>query len=302
MFTIVICTYNGARFLRKNLDAILRLKCLDRLVDKVLLVDNNSSDDTKKIALEYAERNSLIKYEFERRQGLSFAREHAVNADTEWVIYVDDDNILSQDWLVHLNSLVKGDDRLGIVNGAVIAVPYDELTKQERSILEVMYRNLACTHLCIPQKDDVENQIPMGAGLCVKTKALQKIYNEGWLRLKGRNGKALSSGEDTELCARILSQGYLYRCDYEMTLEHLIPKERLSIEYTIRLIDGLVKGRVDFLKTQRHWVIAKFVRILKYNMVLLQLLVVQQFVKDNTSRYWSNFVEKIQAEAFLRYL
>lgn len=302
LFTIVICTYNGENYLDQCLTAIIRLHSLRDYVGAVLAVDNNSTDNTKNIILKYAETNDLIKYEFEERQGLSYAREHAVKAQTEWVIYVDDDNILDQDWLIQLEKVIREHPRAGVINGAVIAKPITNLNEQKKAILKAMYKNLACTHIEEPKVSDPPNTIPMGAGMCVRTDALKKIESDGWLNLTGRTKKDFSSGEDTELCERIFSQGYEYASSYKMKLYHLIPDGRLEEKYIVKLVDGLVRGRVAFLKSQRFGYIKCTLRKMKYQVLLQKYRKNLAKTSSNQEKYWSDKVQMYQAEAFLRTL
>lgn len=302
LFTIVICTYNGENYLDQCLTAIIKLYGLREYVGVVLVVDNNSTDSTKNIILKYAETNDLIKYEFEERQGLSYAREHAVKAQTEWIIYVDDDNILDQDWLIQLEKVIKEHPRAGVVNGAVIAKPITSLNEQKRAILKAMYKNLACTHIEEPKVSDAPNTIPMGAGMCVRADALRKIESDGWLNLTGRTKKDFSSGEDTELCERVFSQGYEYASSYKMKLYHLIPDGRLEEKYIVKLVDGLVRGRVAFLKNQRWGYIKCALRKLKYWVLLQKYRKNIAKTSFNQEKYWNDKVQMYQAEAFLRAL
>lgn len=302
LFTIVICTYNGENYLDQCLTAIIKLHSLREYVGAVLVVDNNSTDNTKNIILKYAETNDLIKYVFEERQGLSYAREHAVKAQTEWVIYVDDDNILDQDWLIQLEKVIREHPRAGVVNGAVIAKPINNLNEQKKAILKAMYKNLACTHIEEPKVSDAPNTIPMGAGMCVRTDALRRIEVDGWLNLTGRTKKDFSSGEDTELCERVFSQGYEYASSYKMKLYHLIPDGRLEEKYIVKLVDGLVRGRVDFLKNQRFGYIKCTLRKMKYQVLLQKYRKNLAKTSLNQEKYWNDKVQMYQAEAFLRIL
>lgn len=302
LFTIVICTYNGENYLDQCLTAIIKLHGLREYVGAVLVVDNNSTDNTKNIILKYVKTNDLIKYEFEECQGLSYAREHAVQAQTEWVIYVDDDNILDQDWLIQLEKVIKEHPEVGVVNGAVIAKPITNLNEQKRAILKAMYKNLACTHIEEPKVSDPPNTIPMGAGMCVRTDALKKIESDGWLNLTGRTKKDFSSGEDTELCERVFSQGYEYASSYKMKLYHLIPDGRLEEKYIVKLVDGLVRGRVAFLKNQRFGYIKCTLRKMKYQVLLQKYRKNLAKTSSNQEKYWNDKVQMYQAEAFLRAL
>lgn len=300
LFTIVVCTYNGEKYLGKCIEALINLHGLENYVEEIKIVDNNSTDNTKKIIEQYAERSNLIRYEFEGRQGLTYAREHAVSSTTPWVIYVDDDNILDTKWLVELSNIVK-DESIGVVNGAVIAKPLDTLSTTEDAILHAMYRNLACTHITEPHKTD-KNLTPMGAGMCVITKALEKIDRDGWLDLEGRKGEKLSSGEDTELCEKVFAQGYTYHFCPDMKLYHLMPKTRLSEEYSRRLIRGLVTGRVAFLKNQKTKKYKLKLRKIKHAFIFALCNVKMLAFKRNNYKYWENKIKSVQAEEFFELL
>lgn len=301
-FTIVVCTYNGEKFLPRCLEAIQKLDRLNDLVNKVMVVDNKSTDSTQDIIMGFAKKNSIFAYEYEERQGLSYAREHAIHATTPWVIYVDDDNVLDAKWLVELLDIVESNEDLGVVNGAVIASPVGNISKIEQSLLNVMYKNLACTHMCEPKAEDANNTIPMGAGMCVRTAAIKAIYEEGWLRLVGRSGKKLSSGEDTELSERIFQQGYSYTCCYRMKLYHLIPSSRLTEEYTEKLINGLVAGRVEFLKSQKWWMVKCWTRFMKYVFVSLESSAKIKRLNPENEKYWKTKTNLIMARCFLEEL
>ena len=301
MFTIVVCTYNSEKRIEKCLNAILNLESLNDLVQKVIVVDNNSSDKTKKIILDYSNTSKIIEYQFEGKQGLSYARKHAINALSDWVIYVDDDNILDSKWLIELKKVIEKNKKAGVVNGAVIAVPEEPLNDDEKILLDIIYRDLACTHLREPLETDKKNSIPMGAGMCVLTKALQGVYKNGWLKLIGRNGENLSSGEDGELCRAILCQGYQYISNYKMKLYHIIPKSRLKIEYIEKLIYGLVQGRLEFLQEQKFGNLKCFFRKLKY-MQLKKKLEKNNHKHCSKKEYYEFYITSLITTSYLKIL
>lgn len=241
MFDIIICTYNGEKIIKRAIESILRQKKFIEVVNNFYIVDNNSNDRTKELILNYEKGNKKIKYLFQPKQGLSNARLKGVqNVTSDWIIFIDDDNILDQNWLVNAKKYIKENLKVGVFNGAVYPLIEDELSVKERINLKVAYKGLACTHL---KKEDInlENNIhpcklPFGAGLVIKAKELKKLAEKGWLKSEGRKGCGkLVSGEDTEMVMAILEKGYLSGYMPKCQIQHLIDKNRLQEEYLISL-------------------------------------------------------------------
>src|SRR5438128_1394037 len=76
--SVVLCTYNRAVRLKAALDALL---AQDTSLDyEVIVVDNNSSDDTASMVREVVgRRDDCVRYVFEGRQGLSHARNRGID-------------------------------------------------------------------------------------------------------------------------------------------------------------------------------------------------------------------------------
>lgn len=304
MFTIVICTYNGEKYIRKCIETLLCLNSLEVLTEKILVVDNNSKDNTKQIVEKIIEKNDIVSYEFEPKQGLSYARAHAAKVNTDWVIYVDDDNFLDENWLIELKYIIDKNEKVGVVNGAIIAKPEEGLNESELNCLKVIYRDLACTHLDDDFSKKVDNNNPIGAGLCVKTAALKEIYRNGWLSLVGRQGNTLFSGEDGELCLKIFNQGYKYYFSTNMKLYHAIPKSRLNINYVEKLIEGLVNGRIKFLRMQRFGKFKCYLRKVKYQIMFIYYTLVKKDSSNNIGSYdyWKRKIKFFQIRSYINSL
>lgn len=270
-FSFAICTYNGEKTLSLAVDAILRLKENERLLRELLLIDNASKDGTKDICRAYEKKDRRVKYLYEAEAGLSNARRCAAqNVTGEWIIYIDDDNVLDENWLVELEDCLKtAPDSVGILNGAVIATEAEPLTEDEKMRLSILYPHLACTHLGNTDAPVCRPAFPFGAGMCIKTVALQTILNDGWLTLSGRKGNSLASGEDTELASKCLALGYTYLYNEKMHMLHLIPKARLSRDYINRLTRGLTEGWYVHVSSKKHYVRERFLRAVKYTGVFV---------------------------------
>ena len=69
--SIALCTYNGERFLREQLDSIINQHYLN--ITEIVCVDDNSMDNTWSILQEYAARNEVFRI-FQNKTNLGFVR------------------------------------------------------------------------------------------------------------------------------------------------------------------------------------------------------------------------------------
>lgn len=99
--SLVICTYNRCRYLPEALESV-RLQELPSSHFELIIVDNNSTDDTAIISETFIKANPTlnVRYCFEANKGLSHARNRGITeAKSSIVNYVDDDAILSAQYL-----------------------------------------------------------------------------------------------------------------------------------------------------------------------------------------------------------
>jgi glucosyl-dolichyl phosphate glucuronosyltransferase len=99
--SIIICTYNRSASLIDTLENITRMAVPKGIEWEVLVVDNNSSDDTRRKIEDFIRKgHSNIIYLFEGNQGKAHALNHAISKATgEVLAFTDDDALLDDDWL-----------------------------------------------------------------------------------------------------------------------------------------------------------------------------------------------------------
>ncbi len=97
--TVIICTWNRARRLDTTLGEMRKLRVPSQVEWELLVVNNNSIDDTEAVVAKHA--NVLpIRSLFEAKLGLSNARNCALGAaQGDLVIWTDDDVYVDRDWL-----------------------------------------------------------------------------------------------------------------------------------------------------------------------------------------------------------
>ncbi|MFX0093634.1 MAG: glycosyltransferase family 2 protein [Candidatus Hodarchaeota archaeon] len=94
----VVCTYNRSHYLKAVLQSLAD-QYLDKSQYEVIIVDNNSIDQTEQVARSFLNRYSNFRYVREPKQGLSYARNRGYKeARGEYIAYIDDDAKANPDW------------------------------------------------------------------------------------------------------------------------------------------------------------------------------------------------------------
>ncbi|MFC6594784.1 glycosyltransferase family 2 protein [Kitasatospora paranensis] len=120
--TVVICTRNRPRALRRCLDSLLRTDYPDV---EVLVVDNAPLDDTTRELVRTRYRDQ-VRYLREPVPGLARARNTGLAAARgEICAFADDDLVIDSHWVAALAEAFEADDRTGCVTGLVMPAELD---------------------------------------------------------------------------------------------------------------------------------------------------------------------------------
>ena len=238
--SVVICTHNPrADYLARVLEG-LRNQTLPKDRWELLIVDNSSQPplcDHCDVSWHPAARHIL-----ETKVGLSWARQRGIKeALGDLIIFVDDDNVLDQSYLVEAIQIKTDWPFLGVwgsgsIQGDLEIELPDSLRKHE-SWLPVRHLATPCWG-SLPFHDDV---IPIGAGLCVRKEvafSYVRSCNQSPVKIIGRQGNSLTGHEEVEISFVCCRDGLGMGVFPQLKMAHLIPKQRLSEEYFIRFVEG----------------------------------------------------------------
>ncbi len=239
-FTVIICTYNRSGNLQSCLQHLVNQQGVEQIDWEVLIVDNNSSDDTRQeVERLAAELPIKIRYAFESKQGLNYARNTGVqSSDGKYFCYVDDDILVSQDWLAALYNALESNDA-DAVGGRIHLDPDIKLplwvTPEVRGFLG--YQDYGEESF---RMDGVQ-KYPYGGNMSFNRRVVEKIglFNPKLGRKgEGRKRGELFKGAETDYFHRLAASGDV-RIFYEprsivyhQILSHqLEPKYFLTIHY-----------------------------------------------------------------------
>jgi len=119
--SVCICTYNRCEGLCSALDSVLGQHA-DGVRFEVIVVDNNSTDETKQVVESFVRRgHSHLRCVFEGQQGLSHARNAGIAvARSPLVAFTDDDVRVARDWVSTIKRAFEEHPDAAWVGGKVL--------------------------------------------------------------------------------------------------------------------------------------------------------------------------------------
>lgn len=297
-YTIIICSYNGSKRLEKVVKKIYEQNQLEDYIEELIVVDNNSTDDTKSIIYKCASEfvKVPIRYVYEEKAGLSNARRAGIKAcKTKWIVFLDDDNYVSENWLEEINNYVELHPNVGALNGAVIPYIGFKATQNEIENLNASLKVLACTHLNVDElrknpKSPFRN--PIGAGLVILAEPLKELEKKGWLKSAGRTKDNLVSGEDGEMAFWVKNQGFDFGFCSKAVLYHEMTSQRLQDEYLQKMWYEIGRGVAVVARNQNNRKLKKFL----YQGLLFARLISYYFCNSRKAKYYRIYIKGYKNE------
>lgn len=240
--SVVIVTYNGREKIMPTLMHLAKQKGID-FEWEVLLIDNNSTDNTAQIALEFCETNHkpfTLRILKEQKPGTMYARHKGMlECKYRYMLYCDDDNWLNDLYVKTAFDIISQDSGIAAVGGLGI-IEYEQGFTPPNWMVETYERSFGTGSQGENDGDITHLKGSLyTAGAIFDRLWLDKLYSLGYTSsLKGRDGKSLVAGEDTELTLALkLIGGKLYYSS-QMHFKHLMPKERIKWTYLKHLWNG----------------------------------------------------------------
>ena len=233
--TVVVCTYNRCENLRDTLRALKGQVVDGGLALEILVVDNNSSDQTKAVVEEAARVSRWpLRYTFERLQGLTHARNRSIQeARGEWVAFTDDDVLPEPDWVAslwHTAQAFNADAAGGRILPLWQSPPPAWLVRQRELLGALTLVDRGPEPLIATLRDAY---FIFGANMAFKKTLFEQL---GLFRTDlGVVGNTAMRGEDTEFVVRAVQAGKRVVYAPEAVVRHKVPAERMRLAYFRRV-------------------------------------------------------------------
>lgn len=239
---VAICTWNRSGLLARTLERLLELRVPSRVTWRVLVVNNNSTDDTAAVLQAFSERLPL-RTVLEPQAGLSRARNRAVlEAQGEYLVWTDDDVLVDREWLAAYSEAFARHPDAAFFGGPIHpwfeGSPPAWLQRGWRRVGQVFaVRELGGEALPF---DDA--RFPFGANFAVRTAVQRQFPYDPSL---GRLGQSMVSGDETTVLRAMLAAGHKGWWVPEAKVVHFIPRSRQTLAYVRRFFEaqGEVQSR-----------------------------------------------------------
>jgi len=255
--SVIIPVYNGQRTLRQCLSSVINQNYRNY---EVIVVDNNSTDRSREIAHEFQAKYKKVRYIFEERQGVSYARNTGwKKSNAKYITYLDSDAMACKNWIKNIVEIFeKQTVKLGAVGGKVTGIfeqprprwlyeRFDDLLGildcSKKPVFLSGKQNLFCVNMALPRY------------------VLKEV--DGFNTNLGRVGDGLISSEEAFLQYKLREMGYKIFYSPDVCVNHLISSVRLNKKWFKKRFyyEGISNSRMYLIKNASS--IKKFIKIPK---------------------------------------
>ena len=223
--TIIVCTQNRAELLQECLESIAH-QTIDRSNYEVMVVDNNSTDNTQQIAGNFSNKYENFNVCFEENIGLCFARNTGYKATkTEWIAYIDDDAKAEHNYVERVLDTIKKYD-FDYFGGVYLA--WYKYGKPH------WFTNKFFTNQIENATEVIENfdGFVSGGNMAMRTSVLNEVggfSTRTWMR-----GGKIRYGEETLLQVELKRLGKTIGFDPKLIIHHIVRSNKLCLQYFIK--------------------------------------------------------------------
>ncbi|MBI2173671.1 MAG: glycosyltransferase, partial [Candidatus Omnitrophica bacterium] len=224
--SVIVCTYNRCESLRQTLQS-LSLQQLAGATAEIIVVDNNSTDATASVVEELARVSAWsVRYVFEPRQGIAFARNRGLEAATgEYAAFLDDDVVACPGWAQAMVSAFE-ETPADLIGGRIDPL---WLASRPAWLSDDLMGPVVTLNKGIERKWCKPGDVFLTAncGLRRSSAARYGLFDVSL----GRRGTRWVGGEDFDLCRRWQTQGAQLLYEPTAMAQHKVMPERLTPDF-----------------------------------------------------------------------
>lgn len=270
--------------MRKAIDSILAQDVPQNSFE-LIVVDNNSTDNTREVVTEFSIGHPTIRYLHEEKQGLSHARNRGLKeARGEYIVYIDDECILPPGYLALAFGII--DKIKPDIFGGPIKAYYD--LKRPNWIKDEYFSEFLDQH----SGNLSPEEFIYGGNIGIKTDTLKKLG--GFNVNLGMKGNEVAFGEEIEFQRR--AKGALPELlkyfDSDLWLYHQVRSEKMTWRWIVkqRFADGRDYYTLFRDKYKKNSVFRLIGRLVKNLLIFVLDLLFRVLIRDRKKYpYFQNY-------------
>ncbi|HVO94996.1 MAG TPA: glycosyltransferase [Terriglobales bacterium] len=243
MLDVCICTHNPRVDILKLVVKSLARQTGDPGTFRVFLIDNASFPAVSDEVLDPLHTAGITaRIVREPRPGLTQARLRAADeTDGEWVLFVDDDNELSLNYLVEGHKFIASRDDVGCFGGRLLLPDTIKPPLWAAPFLTYLGIKDVGDNVIVGKSPDWGIWEPPGAGVFVRRALLEEyralsLHDSRVFRLGRQGSKSLASCDDSLLMRGAFRLGLANAYNPHLVLYHHLSPNRFKFGYLIRLM------------------------------------------------------------------
>ena len=230
--TVILCTYNRCQSLARTLESIAVSALSEADTSEVLVVDNNSSDQTREVVEDFCRHHpGRLRYIFEPHPGKSFALNTGVReAHGDVVAFTDDDVTVEPTWLQNLTACLDDGEWAGAGGRTLLSHPFSPPRWLTLAGPDNLGYVLAPLFDRGPRPCELREP-PYGANMAFRKEMFEKY---GLFRTDlgpSPNREIPRPNEDTEFGRRLMAAGERLRYEPSAVVYHPVPEDRVQKPY-----------------------------------------------------------------------
>lgn len=217
--SILVCTYNRDYVLEECLKSLVNQTSPKNLYE-VIIVDNNSTDNTKDIAYKYSKENNNFLYVKEVQVGLSIARNTGLSfSKASYVAFIDDDAKADDKWVEMIIKVID-EQKPDIIGGPIF--PY------YKGMKPIWYKDIYGSYSIFDKEGWVTEELFFSGSNIIFKKKLLESYG-GFNPSLGMHGKNAGYHEETAIQIKARKDGKKIFYSTNIKTFHLVSEERKNI-------------------------------------------------------------------------
>ena len=226
--SVCLCTWNRSRLLDQTLTKLRDVVVPPGVEWEVIVINNNSTDDTDAVLERHASHLPLIRLH-EAKPGHTHARNRGLpHASGDLILWTDDDVQVPKHWLT---AAVEGAARFPEAVGFAGPIlpwfpePPDPVLLEAFPALGNGFCGL---NLGMEPRRMHEDEFAYGANMLFRASATQGLLFDTNI---GHKGNRPGSGDDLEYQRRLKQRGGTFAWLPEMSVEHYVDPSRMTLDY-----------------------------------------------------------------------